>query len=1098
MAVAPRQARSVSNIAASSGERSAASGRAAPARPPASGGAGTARGPRRLRHRDVAAEQHRPLPAQHLAAGFGEGQRLVLALDGEQALREQLADHAAPFGLAQLLADPEHRQLVVPVARHLVGLAAEQDVDDLPRAEPLVPLPVKPHDGGQHLLRRDRAVPDLRRGQARVAVAASQRSFGKIGEQHRPAAFGCLAQPEHRVQVALQPPPVREIPFRAVDQPPLLDDVGQAVGEPGGRRVPVAARPAGLLVVAFDRPRQVQVGDEADVRLVDPHAERDRRDDHQALLAQEPGLMLGASPGVEAGVVGQGGDALLGEERGDPLRGVPGQAVDDPGVAGVLGPQERQQLALGLVLGDDPVLDVRPVERGYEHPRAGQLQPDRDLLAGRLGGRGGQRDPRHVRPALVQHLQLEVVGAEVVPPLRHAVRLVDREHRDLGGVEQPQGGVGPQPLRREVEQVELAGPELLLDDVAGPRVLRRVEEVGADAELAQRLHLVLHEGDERRDDDSGARPHQRGNLVAQRLAAAGRHQHKRVVARDDVRDDLLLLAPERVVAEHAVQDRRRAPRAVGRAQFARGDHGAILRPRADSPAVQRNASLARQRDMYRHTVALSSLALCLAACGALTACAASAAGTASGAPGSAPGAARLTPAARRVPATPAPTASPPSCGPARRAWAAAVTGTGKVAWQVRLPTDPTQSGVALRPLVTGGEAVFAEFNGVYALRSRDGHELWRRTFPAPKADPYAGMVYGLWRWRGTVVVLVGQVSPASRLVSLNAATGAVRWTLPLSRQGVTGNLTLTADGGLAMIRGYGTLSVADLTTGRLRWSRTAGHSPGPVAVGTVVAGAWNGRAVGYNDRTGAVLWTERGLPAEPALAAADGLVLVQSDVTGGSSPTAVTALAPRTGRVAWRFDPGVAVDILGAGPAGIVMSSYTPDRLYSGQPRDGPAALVGQHGRGIHLPELGTGRDKDQRRAGRGQGRGAPGEPQRRRRQGPWSAPLSGSSAGLHLALTSGPSGQNVVATMGPPGTGTASRLWVFRLASGRAGRRHRAAHARPGAAGRHGREHPGAARRPDMRLPRYRDGAGGGGSLLLTQHCRGKPRTNAGPRGRL
>ena len=436
--------------------------------------------------------------------------------------------------------------------------------------------------------------------------------------------------------------------------------------------------------------------------------------------------------------------------------------------------------------------------------------------------------------------------------------------------------------------------------------------------------------------------------------------------------------------------------------------------------------------MYRHTVALSSLALCLAACGALTACAASAAGTASGAPGSAPGAARLTPAARRVPATPAPTASPPSCGPARRAWAAAVTGTGKVAWQVRLPTDPTQSGVALRPLVTGGEAVFAEFNGVYALRSRDGHELWRRTFPAPKADPYAGMVYGLWRWRGTVVVLVGQVSPASRLVSLNAATGAVRWTLPLSRQGVTGNLTLTADGGLAMIRGYGTLSVADLTTGRLRWSRTAGHSPGPVAVGTVVAGAWNGRAVGYNDRTGAVLWTERGLPAEPALAAADGLVLVQSDVTGGSSPTAVTALAPRTGRVAWRFDPGVAVDILGAGPAGIVMSSYTPDRLSlvnpaTGRPRWSVSTVAAYAFPNSELVVTKTS-------VVLVEGRGGARLVNRSAADGKilWSAPLSGSSAGLHLALTSGPSGQNVVATMGPPGTGTASRLWVFRLASGR------------------------------------------------------------------
>jgi len=425
----------------------------------------------------------------------------------------------------------------------------------------------------------------------------------------------------------------------------------------------------------------------------------------------------------------------------------------------------------------------------------------------------------------------------------------------------------------------------------------------------------------------------------------------------------------------------------------------------------------------RRTVALGLLALCLTACGAT-----------SPASRTAP-AARLTQAAHRMPAahrTPAAGPSPPACGPARRAWADEVSDSGTVAWQVRLPTDPTQSGVAVRPLAIGGEAVFAEFNGVYALRLRDGRQLWRRTFPAPKAYPFAGMVYGLWQWRGTVVALIGQVSSAARLVSLNAATGAVRWTLPLSRQGVTGNLTLTGDGGLAMIQGYGTLSVADLTTGRLRWSRTAGHSPGPVAVGTVVAAAANGRAVGYDDRTGAVLWTKSGLPAEPALAAADGLVLVQSDVSGGVSPTAVTALAPRTGRVAWRFDPGAAVTIAGAGPAGIIMSTYIPDRLYLVSPATGrprwTAVTVATYT--WPNPEVIVTAVSVVLVEGRGEARLV----DRRAADGKvlWSAPLPGSSIALHLALKSGPSGPDVAVTMGAFGAGTTSWLRVFRLSSGR------------------------------------------------------------------
>jgi hypothetical protein len=118
---------------------------------------------RRLRHGGVLAEHDLALAAQHVAAFGGEPERLVLALHREQSLRQQLADDPAPFGLAQVGAHPEHRQIVMPVLRHLRSLLAEQDVDDLPRTEALVALPVQPHDRGQHLLRTDRAVPGLRR-----------------------------------------------------------------------------------------------------------------------------------------------------------------------------------------------------------------------------------------------------------------------------------------------------------------------------------------------------------------------------------------------------------------------------------------------------------------------------------------------------------------------------------------------------------------------------------------------------------------------------------------------------------------------------------------------------------------------------------------------------------------------------------------------------------------------------------------------------------------------------------------------------------------------------------------------------------------------
>ena len=51
---------------------------------------------------------------------------------------------------------------------------------------------------------------------------------------------------------------------------------------------------------------------------------------------------------------------------------------------------------------------------------------------GAHGGRGGsrQRGQRHVREVFLQVAQLFVIGAEIVPPGRNAVRLVNDESRE--------------------------------------------------------------------------------------------------------------------------------------------------------------------------------------------------------------------------------------------------------------------------------------------------------------------------------------------------------------------------------------------------------------------------------------------------------------------------------------------------------------------------------------------------------------------------------------------------------------------------------------------------------------------------------------------
>ena len=183
-----------------------------------------------------------------------------------------------------------------------------------------------------------------------------------------------------------------------------------------------------------------------------------------------------------------------------------------------------------------------------------ELQLADDLLARALVGRGRERDARHVRKALGEHLELAILGAEVVSPLRDAVRLVDGEQRQLGAGQQRQRAILQQPLGRDVEDVETTGGDAVLERRLLAIVERRVEKGGLDAGLRQRLDLILHERDQRRDDDAGAGAHERGDLVAQRLAAAGRHQRQRVATGDHRRDDVRLVRAEVAKAEYVGQN----------------------------------------------------------------------------------------------------------------------------------------------------------------------------------------------------------------------------------------------------------------------------------------------------------------------------------------------------------------------------------------------------------------------------------------------------------------------------------------------------------------------------------------------------------------
>ena len=180
----------------------------------------------------------------------------------------------------------------MPELLDALGHAADQNIDKVhgPKALPGA------IGAGQQFLRDDLAVAQLRRRQAVVAIAAFWwlERLAEISEQAGAPAVRGFGQTDQRLQLGNRDALER---FRAgglLDHAPVLHDIRQAIRHPGAGWLAVAPRAPGLLIIGFDAFRQIEMRHEAHVRFIDPHAERDGGDDHDAVFADEAILMAGA------------------------------------------------------------------------------------------------------------------------------------------------------------------------------------------------------------------------------------------------------------------------------------------------------------------------------------------------------------------------------------------------------------------------------------------------------------------------------------------------------------------------------------------------------------------------------------------------------------------------------------------------------------------------------------------------------------------------------------------------------------------------------------------------------------------------------------
>ena len=96
---------------------------------------------------------------------------------------------------------------------------------------------------------------------------------------------------------------------------------------------------------------------------------------------------------------------------------------------------ERKQLIVGVGLDAHRVADVGTVKAAHEPGGLAQPQAIDDLRAGPPVRRRCKRHARDVRESVGEDVEAEVVLAEVVTPLRDAMRFVDREQGDVRALE---------------------------------------------------------------------------------------------------------------------------------------------------------------------------------------------------------------------------------------------------------------------------------------------------------------------------------------------------------------------------------------------------------------------------------------------------------------------------------------------------------------------------------------------------------------------------------------------------------------------------------------------------------------------------------------
>ena len=190
---------------------------------------------------------------------------------------------------------------------------------------------------------------------------------------------------------------------------------------------------------------------------------------------------------------------------------------------------EQSDQFVGLVVGvTDQIGQILALERHAEYVESGfprfSGQFGADVIYHLRCGRSGECQDRDAGQQLADVGNFEVGRAEVVAPLRDAMRFVNGDKRYAHVAQLGLKQAAAQSFRRNVKQFDAAQDTVLKYAQDVVMLQSGINGLCSDANLPEVVHLILHQGNERRDDNARTFHSHSRHLEGDGLATTRRHQ----------------------------------------------------------------------------------------------------------------------------------------------------------------------------------------------------------------------------------------------------------------------------------------------------------------------------------------------------------------------------------------------------------------------------------------------------------------------------------------------------------------------------------------------------------------------------------------------